>query len=244
MERSDEREAEQRALQVAAAAGGAALGAGVELLIGDAGAVVAATAAAQVLQHGLERLAGLRRRQAEAMLEFTAEVAGWSLDELLERITTDHHRLQLFGAAVRAVTETALEAKIQVVGRALATGALAGDDAVVDQQRFLVDLLADLEAPHVRVLAQLSQPHPRGRTLEVPRGPGEHPGWAVDDLEEALASDRTVVEPILRMLEARGLATAVVDAVGSAHNACAITHAGLSCLELLTERGSEAPPAG
>jgi len=100
-------------------AGGAAFGVGVDLLIGDAGGVVAGTAAAQVLQHGLERASGLRRRQAAAMLEVAAEAAGRSLDELLERITADPHRLQLFAAAARAAAETALQAKIRALGQAL-----------------------------------------------------------------------------------------------------------------------------
>jgi hypothetical protein len=205
--------------------------------------MIGAAAAAQVLEHGLERVSGLRRRQAEVMLQMAAEATERSLDDLLERITADPKRLQLFAAAAKAAAETTLEAKIRVLGRALATGVLANDDALVDQQRFLVGIVADLEALHLRVLAQLAQPHPRGRVLEAPRGPHERPGWAVDDLEEVLSYPRMVVEPILRMLEGHGLATSVGDALGAAYNACAITDAGLEFLELLTERASDLPPA-
>jgi hypothetical protein len=243
MHGSDRQDDEDLALKVAAATGGAAAGVGVDLLIGDAGGVIAAAAAAQVLEHGLERVSRHRRRQAEVMLQVAAEAAGRSLDDLLEGITADPTRLHLFAAAAKAAAETTLEAKIRVLGRALATGVLANDDALVDQQRFLVGIVADLEALHLRVLAQLAQPHPRGRVLEAPRGPHERPGWAVDDLAMALSYPRMVVEPILRMLEGHGLATSVGDALGAAYNACAITDAGLEFLELLTERASDLPPA-
>ena len=243
MHGSDRQDDEHLAVKVAAATGGAVAGAGVDLLIGDAGGVVAAAAAAPVLEHGLEWVSGLRRRQAEVILQVAAEAAGRSLDDLLERITSDPRRLQLFAAATKAAAETTLEAKIRVLGRALATGALANDDALVEQQRFLVGILADLEALHLRVLAQLAQPHPSGRVLEAPRGPDERPGWAVDDLEDVLSYPRMVVEPILRLLEGHGLATSVGDALGAAYNACAITDAGLEFLELLTERASDLPRA-
>jgi hypothetical protein len=81
--------------------------------------------------------------------------------------------LDLAVAVVTAAAETALDAKIKTLGGALATGAMAADDAIVDEQRLLVRILADLEAPHVRVLVQLAEPHPQGRTMEVPRAPRE-----------------------------------------------------------------------
>jgi hypothetical protein len=155
MHGSDRQDDEDLALRVAAATGGAAAGVAMNLLIGDAGGAIAAAAAAQVLEHGLERVSGLRRRQAEVMLQVAAEASDRSLDGLFERITDDPRRLQLFAAAAKAAAETTLEAKIRLLGRALATGVLANDDTLVDQQRFLVGILADLEALHLRVLAQL-----------------------------------------------------------------------------------------
>jgi hypothetical protein len=81
--------------------------------------------------------------------------------------------LDLAAVVVAAASETIVEAMIRVLGRALATGALASDDAVVEEQRFLVDFLADLEAPHIRLLAQVSVRH---AGYGSPRDPEVTPG--------------------------------------------------------------------
>jgi len=209
---------------------------------GPAGAVVGA-ATEPALEQLVSAALALRRRRGERAYEVAADEAGMSPDELLRSILGDERLLDLAVAVVTAAAETALDAKINALGRALATGATAADDAVVDEQRLLVRILADLEAPHIRVLVQLARPHPRGRSVEVPRVGGEtRPGWAVDDLEEALASARAILEPILRVLEAHGLATEVASAVGAAYNACSVTDAGLACLTLLGRRAEQPPP--
>jgi chloramphenicol 3-O-phosphotransferase len=95
-------------------------------------------------------------------------------EDLLNRILRDERLLDLAAAVVAAASETMVEAKIRALGRALATGALAADDAVVDEQRFLVDILDDLEAPHVRMLHQLSIQHEGMDRLEMRRGRSEH----------------------------------------------------------------------
>jgi hypothetical protein len=81
--------------------------------------------------------------------------------------------LDLAAVVVAAASETIVEAMIRVLGRALATGALASDDAVVEERRFLVDLLADLEAPHIRLLAQVWVRH---TGYGSPRDPEVTPG--------------------------------------------------------------------
>ncbi|HEU4399454.1 MAG TPA: hypothetical protein VFU54_16670 [Actinomycetota bacterium] len=78
-------------------------------------------------------------------------------EELLERILHDERLLDLVAAVVAAASETMVEAKIQALGRALATGALAIDDAMINEQRFMVDILADLEAPHTSAYSTSSR---------------------------------------------------------------------------------------
>jgi len=125
---------------------------------------------------------------------------------------------------------------------------LATDDAVVDEQRLLVDILADLEAPHVRVLAQAAEEHYSAREIRRDgrrSGPG---GWGYGDFERLLPGASGITRPVLSVLEGHGLITDLTlgtaaretdynrDTQGARYIA---THAGRHCLELLGEHGKE-----
>jgi hypothetical protein len=250
MKRSGGHEDESDALRVGAAVAGAAAGVAADLLVDGAGGVVVGAAAGQALNQVIERAAGVRRRQAEAMLQVAAETTRQTFDELLERITADPHRLQLAAAAVKAAYDTALQAKISALGRALATGAMATDDAVIDEQRVLVDILAGLEAPHVRVLAQTSEEHPSAREIRRDGRPQEPGGWGYQTATELLGGESGIARPVLSVLESHGLITDVTlgtaaretgydrDSRGARY---VVTPAGRYCLELLRERSGEDP---
>jgi hypothetical protein len=205
MDEADARDSDQRALEIGTAVGSAAAGVAVDLLVGGAGGVVAGAAAGRALEQLLGRAVGLRRRQAAAMLDAVAAAAARSLEELFEQISDDPRRLQLFVAAMRAAVETALPAKLRALGRALATGVLATDDAVIDEQRFLVDTLADLEAPHAHVLHRLSIQHPGyGSPVSATGQPQAH-GWSPRDLATDLPGLAPVLQPILSVLAGHAL---------------------------------------
>jgi hypothetical protein len=248
MERPGGQDSQQRALEVGAVTGGAAIGVGVDLLFGGVGGVVVGAATGQALTHLLERASGLRRRQAEAMLEAAVEAARLSFDELLGRIGDDPARLQLFAAAATAAAETALQAKLRALGRVLAAGALADDDLMVAEQRNLIAVLADLEAPHVLALAQIAQEHPSVKEIPLGGRASEPIGWRARDIEGLLRSTPGLARPVLTVLEGRGLIMDVTlgprargskydrDILGARFTA---TNAGRHCLGLLGERGEE-----
>jgi hypothetical protein len=126
-----------------------------------------------VLEQVVSETLARRRERGQRALAVAASAASMTPGELLERILHDERLLDLAAAVVAAASETMVEAKIQALGRALATGALATDDAMINEQRFMVDILADLEAPHVRVLHQLSMKHEGMDRLEIRRGIAE-----------------------------------------------------------------------
>jgi hypothetical protein len=226
----------QRLRELVPSGAGSVGGALVGLAVGGpAGALAGAVAEPALEQLAREALA-LRRRRGERAYELATAEAGMSPEELLQRILADQRLMDLAVLAVTAASETALDAKIQALGRALATGALATDEAVVDQQRLLVGILADLEAPHLRVLAQLAEPSPDGRMAELPDRMAPRPRWSFDKLAAMLPTMQGVLEPVLRVLEAHGLAGDVGDAISTGINQCWITDAGLLCLGLLAER--------
>ena len=146
----------RRLLELLPAGSGSIGGALVGLALGGPGGAIVGAAVEPVLEAVVSETLARRRTRGQQALAVAAAEADMTPEHLLERILRHERLLDLAAAVVAAASETMLEAKIQTLGRALGTGALAVDNAVVDDQRFLVDTLADLEALHLRVLHQLS----------------------------------------------------------------------------------------
>ena len=193
----------------------------------------------------------LRRRRGERAYEIAAASSGLSPGELLRRILDNERLLDLAVVVITVASETAFQGKIRALGRALATGALTADDAVIDQQRFLAGLLAGLEAPHIRVLEQLSVPGPEDIPLTTNGGLTSHHGWPPHILEQIVPGVAGLLDPILRTLEGLGL---VRDIEGGHEytestwlgelmpwiEGYSATWTGHRCLELLEEAGQDA----
>lgn len=116
MEDSTARESDQVAVEIYAEVGAAALGVGTAILTNPVGGLMVAATTVPVIKAALERVFGLRGRQVAATWEIAVRAAGQTHEQLLERVTTDPHRAQLFAAAVRAAANTALESKLRVLG--------------------------------------------------------------------------------------------------------------------------------
>ena len=90
-----------------------------------------------------------RRRQAVAVVDEASRLGGITVAEFLTRAHADPPRSELTMRALAASAATYMEEKIHVLGRALANGVLAADDAILDTELFVVDAFSRLEAPHV-----------------------------------------------------------------------------------------------
>jgi hypothetical protein len=108
----------------------------------------------------------------------------------------------------------------------------------VDEQRLIVGMLADLEAPHVRVLAQLLKENgSRDLVRRTETGEVRTP-WPYGDLGKALPGFERVVEPVMAVLIAHGLAGQWEARGGSgSHRDGWITEAGERCLAPLADQG-------
>jgi hypothetical protein len=103
----------------------------------------------------------LRQRRAErvtGMVERAAASQNVALEKLLTGVKANESKEALFIRAVQAAADAVDESKLDTLARAFATGALADDQAVVDEAIIVVDTLAQLEAPHLRLLAILAEP--------------------------------------------------------------------------------------
>jgi hypothetical protein len=153
-ERDDKRrDRYQRAM---AAGAGATIGV---IIGGPAGAVVGA-ALGPVLEPWAARLweelgADGRQRVGETLVA-TCEALECEPEELGERIMeSERTRLQA-GIAISAATKTVWPAKVRVLGRALASGLLAEDEATVDVEMLILAAMADVEAPDLSLLELLA----------------------------------------------------------------------------------------
>jgi hypothetical protein len=138
---------------------GKALAAGVGALVGLpfgpaglVGGAVAGPLLEPVAIEILQRVGRAGRRRGGEALAVACEVTELSPEELLARISDDEKLQILAGMAISAAARTAWEDKVLTIGRSLASGLLASDDAEVDTEQLIMSAIADMEAPHVALL--------------------------------------------------------------------------------------------
>jgi hypothetical protein len=213
-----------------AVAQGVAVGAGI-LVGGPFGAVLGAIAT-PVLELVIRRG---NRRSAEnvnRVLEDAAKDADMSADEMVDVIGRDDRYLAVSAAAVQAAMTTLDDAKVAALARVL--GEALQDEARLDVSWLLIRALADLEAPHVRILRTMATELCPPVDSAVALRPGI---WRLKALQGRLPQLEHGLDPIMATLErhgavwGKGLAAAADDPVWS------LTGFGRGCLRLLEERG-------
>lgn len=134
------------------------------------------------------------------VIQVGIDQTGLSADDFLKELTKDDLRLALLSEALSAASRTAVDEKIRALGVALANGALTDDDARLDEERIWVQILAEVEAPHLRVLHVLIAEKPADES---------HFTWMYDQTGravKALGTDSSVIrERVLNAMERQGL---------------------------------------
>ena len=106
-----------------------------------------------------------------------------SREDLLERIMEDERLADLFRATMEAAVRAGDEQKLRALGRALARGALATDDAEFDDAQLVLRTVGQMEPIDLRALVMLTEkPIPldaQGRPDRSEPGSGPIPGLAV-----------------------------------------------------------------
>jgi hypothetical protein len=174
----DSAEGGDRYQRAGAAAAGALLGA----VAGGPAGVIAGAALGPLLEPYAQKVweklsAGARRRAGEVLA--SACDAGIPQDELLGRINATDRTQLLAGYALSAASRTAWEDKVRTLGRSLASGLLADDDAQIDTEQLVISAIADIEAPHLALLEFLVCWEP-GRDVSRPPidGPLDTPAYS------------------------------------------------------------------
>jgi hypothetical protein len=163
-----------------------------------------------------------RQRQTEVL--FWAIREGVPVDEMEARINASKRTQLLAGLALDAAWQTAWEDKVRTLGRSLAEGLLADDNAKIDTEQMIIAAIADIEGPQLAMLELLVDWRP-GRynteplisgPLDLPKDSHDRPfgdGWYVAGREwsrELMARARPTLVPLapslLGTLQRHGLA--------------------------------------
>jgi hypothetical protein len=211
----------RRARHQQAAAAGA--GAGIGAIMGGPVGAIAGAALGPLLEPFAQKVwaevSGDGRRRGGEMLAAAHHAIGGDVAELERQIlASDQSRLQA-GIALSAATRTAWPPKVIALGRALAAGLVAADDARIMTEPFIIAALADIEVPHASLLDLLVRHWPLQTAQGVvadpftaaPRAPGTPWGagyriWLAGDIMVARPALRPVLPSLLGTLQRHGLA--------------------------------------
>jgi hypothetical protein len=199
----------------------------------------------------LEYVEGWRERQARRMSQMSAAATDaypGSAQELLDRLQADPQHLAMLDTALAASAQASTDHKARALGRALASGALAADDAQVDEAAQRIRIVADLEAVDVKVLDLLAKVTYH-RSVHVPdlRGrPEPHPeksatAYVTISQLEPVAGGMSLeaVQASLAVLQRHGLVGYIV-VLGTA-SAWYISELGLALLDDLAAAANNSP---
>lgn len=220
---SEETERRQDRHQRALAAG---LGAGAGAIVAGPVGVIAGAALGPLLEPlaalvWTELTATGQRCTGEALA--SACEAGIQPDELPSRINASERTQLLTGYALAAATRTTWQGKLRTLGRSLAAGLLAEDDAQIDIEQMIIAAIADIEGPQLSLLNLLVSYEPRivcdqvqDELLDIPaysqglsRNGGWEVGgrvWSVRQMGEARRRLVPVLSSLLGTMQRHGLA--------------------------------------
>lgn len=120
-----------------------------------------ATAMTPAAEMALARVVGFigRRRHGhvEEAVTVAADERSQSVEDLLAAAVENDENHELFVRVVTVAQDTALREKRIALGRALAAG-LDGDESAVNDELLFVRAVADLDAPHIRLLSVMNEP--------------------------------------------------------------------------------------
>lgn len=157
----DDRAEQPGKLPTALAAGASAL-AGVRL--GPGGAVVGAFAGpylGSLLRRSFAEFGEDAKEHIRLMMSSARDAAHYTDEELQEQLLRSERTRILNITAVNAAAGTAWPPKVVALGRVLAGGIKAEDEALIDLHNLALAAMADMERPHVVLLDLLARYEPK-----------------------------------------------------------------------------------
>jgi hypothetical protein len=181
------------------------------------------------------RLFADRRRRATSVVEQASEAAAQpNVDEFLTKLLGDEHHRELLYRSIQAAAQSTSEAKIRTLASALASGAMSEDPAVVDESLVVVDTLAQLEAPHIRLLELLTAEPADPATANYGFRPWPWRQHQITDADPGLSN---AFDALLARLTSLGMVTAFKPGyIDYADDRVHLTQFGRICMGYLAEQ--------
>jgi hypothetical protein len=204
------------------------------VLFGPLGALVgsvASPASTDAMRQLTQRV--LKRRftnvQMAADAASAADPTGRTFDQIVEIALEDEPKYELVGRALQAAALTDEERTIRALGRVLAAGVLAEDQARVDESTRIVSCLASLESVDLRVLERMSTGE-----YWLPRA---QEGRKVPGYSEVDPGAEPIIDAIFARLAMQGLITS--DDPRWFGPAWRITDFARVCIDVLQQVGAQ-----
>lgn len=157
-----------------------------------------------------------QRKNIADMAEAAAAAAGYSPEELGEQIGLSPRTRLLTATAAESAAKTAWPPKVIALGKVLAAGLIADDDAQIDMAQLALAAMTDMERPHVVLLDLLvhcwaATEHEDPATGEWvvdirPRSRPEEGGWSPQAIAVARPQLGPVLASLIGMIQMHGLA--------------------------------------
>lgn len=207
----DDEEAEKRdrnRAMTVAEAGVAAIVMAIEAAKPDFAPITAAlgVAGTAALERLVEQINTKRQERATYALGSGISMAGVSVDDFERRCQEDTNLLQLCTKVVLAAQDAVFQGKLDGLARSLKSA--LEDGSKVDEEILFASVLAQLEAPHIRLLAYIGR-NPADWPLNPNKNPADYPTWAYDSIQLAMMDPNLepALVPLLATLLANGLIT-------------------------------------
>ena len=165
-----------------------------------------------------------RRRRVGRALNAALEYTGHDPMELLE-LAVDRDNDQAFELFVRALQAAAREAdddRVRFYGRIAASGALAEDDAVVDEAARAFSAIAGLDAIDAKVLLAMGEDHHTRWQLRTELLP-------FPSFEKRFPEANDVLDGVIARLETAGMIRVQTDAGTTYARSWGLTRFGVFC---------------
>ncbi len=187
----------RKAISASAAAAGALAGSAIEPMTGTMLGAIGGALAEHLVEDIFARVQKfIRRTEAES---------GLTVDELTTTLMDDDVKRGLFQHAVSFAVASLDDGKITLLAKVFVRALQSSDGTLVERANLLLGVVAQLEAPHITVLAVMaSQDYPGGVTA-----------WTQQRIGEANPGLSPVLRPLLRRLESLGLVEDSVTGFGS-----------------------------
>jgi len=160
--------------------------------------------------------------------------------EFVKAAVRDERHQELLARALTVAQDTAIRDKRRALGRALTAG-VAGDDARVDAELLFIRAVADIDTPHIRLLALMAS---ECLASSTPGGTDSPGGWSQDAIAARDPGLGDALPALLATLVSHGLARAedrptTWAGIDSAQK-YTVTTAGGTLLQRLATEGSGA----